>query len=169
MRKECFIMSEKQELKLPKTLFEKIIELLSILFLLGMYGFVILNWSEIPDRIPTHFNIMGEPDRWGGKWSVLILPIIATFLFKMMFILSKFPHIHNYPVKVTPENAEKLYRISRKMLITMNFLLTLFFAIGTWEMVNVAQGNEGLGMWYMIGLLLSIFGPMGYYIYKMIK
>ncbi|MEH7226266.1 DUF1648 domain-containing protein [Bacillus sp. JJ1566] len=162
-------MSDKPVLKLPKTISEKILELLSILFLVGIYVFIIVNWNEIPDRVPTHFNFAGEPDRWGGKASALILPIIATFLFKLMFILSKFPHIHNYPVKITNENAEGMYRISRKMLIVMNFFLTFFLAIGAWEMVNVAQGKEGLGMGYMIGLLLSIFGPMGYYMYKMIK
>ncbi len=162
-------MSEKPVLKLPKTLSEKILDTLSILLLLGIYGFIIVNWSEIPDRIPTHFNFAGEADGWGGKASVLILPIIATFLFKMMFILSKLPHIYNYPVEVTPDNAEGMYRNARKMLITMNFFLTFFFAIGAWEMINVAQGKEGLGMWYMIGLLVSIFGTMGYYIYKMVQ
>lgn len=162
-------MSERPVLKLPKTLSEKILDLLSILFLLGIYGYIIVNWSEIPDRVPTHFNFAGEPDSWGGKGSVLVLPIVATFLFKTMFILSKFPHIFNYPVEVTPENAEGMYRNSRKMLIVMNFFLTFFLAIGAREMINVAQGKEGLGMWYMIGMLVSIFGTMGYYMYKMFK
>ncbi|MCC3358618.1 DUF1648 domain-containing protein [Bacillus sp. REN16] len=162
-------MSEKPVLKLPKTLYEKMLESLSILFLLGIYVFIIVNWGEIPDRVPTHFNFAGEPDGWGGKASVLILPIIATFLFKMMFILSKFPHIHNYPIEVTPENAEGIYRNSRKMLITMNFFLTFFLTIGAWEMINVAKGNEGFGMWSMIGFFVSIFGTMGYYMYRMIK
>jgi uncharacterized membrane protein len=162
-------MSDKPVLKLPKTLSERIIETLSILFLVGVYVYIIISWSEIPGRVPTHFNIAGEPDSWGGKWSVLILPIVATFLFKTMFILSKFPHIHNYPVEVTPENAEGIYRASRKMLIVMNFLLTFFLAIGALEMINVAQGKEGLGMWYMIGFFVSLFGTMGYYMYKMFK
>lgn len=162
-------MANKPVLKLPKTLSEKILDSLSILFLLGIYAFIIVNWSEIPDRVPTHFNFAGEPDGWGGKGSVLILPIIATFLFKTMFILGKFPHIHNYPVEVTPENAEGIYRISRKMLIVMNFLMTFFLSIGAFEMVNVAQGKEGLGMWYMIGFFVSIFGTMGYYMYRMFK
>ncbi|MEH7238211.1 DUF1648 domain-containing protein [Bacillus sp. JJ1562] len=162
-------MSERPILKLPKTFSEKILVSLSVLFLLGIYVYIIINWSEIPDRVPTHFNFAGEPDSWGGKWSVLILPIIATFLFKTMLIIGMFPHIHNYPVEVTPENAEGLYRNSRKMLITMNFFLTFFLAIGALEMVTVAQGKEGLGMWYMIGMLVSIFGTMGYYMYKMIK
>ncbi len=162
-------MSNKPVLKLPKTISERLLESLSIVFLVGIYAYIIVIWSEIPDRVPTHFNIAGEPDSWGGKGSVLILPIIATFLFKTMFILSKFPHIHNYPVEVTPENAEDIYIASRKMLVVMNFLLTFFLVIGALEMINVAQGNEGLGMWYMIGFFVSIFGTMGYYMYRMIK
>ncbi|WP_453990270.1 DUF1648 domain-containing protein [Bacillus nitroreducens] len=162
-------MANNPVLKRRKTLSEKILEILSILLLVGMYIFIIVNWSEIPNRVPTHFNIAGEPDSWGGKGSILILPIIATFLFKTMFILSKFPHVHNYPVKVTPENAEGLYKASQKMLITTNFFITLFLGIGVWESITVAQGKEGLGMWYMIGMLLSIFGTMGYYMYKMFK
>ncbi|WP_077617425.1 DUF1648 domain-containing protein [Bacillus sinesaloumensis] len=162
-------MSNNPVLKLPTTSSERILAILSVLFILGSYTFILVNWSEIPDRVPTHFNIVGEADSWGGKASVFILPIVSTFLFKTLFILSKFPHVHNYPVKVTPENAEGIYKASRKMLITMNFFMTFFLAIGTWEMINVAQGKAGLGIWYMIGFFVSIFGTMGYYMYKMFR
>ncbi|WP_449539614.1 DUF1648 domain-containing protein [Ferdinandcohnia sp. Marseille-Q9671] len=154
-------------LKIPKSLSEKILEVLSVLCLLGIYIFIIVNWSEIPDRVPTHFNFAGEPDNWGGKASVLLLPIIATFLFKTLYILSKFPHVLNYPVTVTKDNAERLYRASREMMITINFFMTFFMSLGAWEMIQIAQGLEGMGIWYMIGFLLSIFGTIGYYMYRM--
>ncbi|MFT4412306.1 DUF1648 domain-containing protein [Fredinandcohnia humi] len=163
------IESSRPILKIPKTMSEKIMDVLSILLLVGMYVFIIFSWNELPDRVPAHFNAAGEPDRWGGKGSVLVLPIVATFLLKTTMILNKFPHIFNYPVEVTKENAEPLYVTSRKMLSTLNLFIMFFFTIGVWETVQVAFGKAGLGMWYLPGLLLSIFGTIGFYLNRLIR
>ncbi|MFS0861857.1 DUF1648 domain-containing protein [Fredinandcohnia sp. 179-A 10B2 NHS] len=153
----------------PKTISEKILDVLSFLLLLGMFLYVILIWGDLPDKVPAHFNGLGEPDRWGGKGTVLALPIVAAFLFKLLFIVKKFPQVFNYPVEITEENAKDMYQISRKMLSTLTFFLTFFFAIGVWETVQVAHGQAGLGIWFLPGLLVSMFGTIGYYMYRMFK
>jgi hypothetical protein len=38
-------------------------------------------WSSLPDEIPTHFGIGGEPDRWGGRVQVWIIPIVGLGLY----------------------------------------------------------------------------------------
>jgi uncharacterized membrane protein len=43
-------------------------------------------YPDLPDRIPTHWNINGEVDGYGGKWTlfvfpVMILPMLALFYF----------------------------------------------------------------------------------------
>ena len=43
------------------------------------FVFVMTRISNMPDRVPVHFNIMGRPDRWAGKNFSWMYPI-ASFL-----------------------------------------------------------------------------------------
>lgn len=162
-------MSERPVLKIPKTRLEKLLEVISIIFIGFMFFQVFYYWSDLPNRIPIHFNAKGEADGWGGKESILVLPIIGLFLFKMMFFLSKAPHIYNYPVKVTEENAPRLYLEARRMMILLNFECTLLFASLHWETVRIAFGKAGLGAWGLPVFLILIFGTMGISIYRMFR
>ncbi|MEG0290835.1 MAG: DUF1648 domain-containing protein [Erysipelotrichaceae bacterium] len=51
--------------------------ILSILFLASYFGYLLLNWSNFPERIPGHYNAAGVVDRWGDKVELLVLPIVA--------------------------------------------------------------------------------------------
>lgn len=62
------------------TLPQKIIEGLCAVLLAGMVLGPLLFWGRIPDRIPGHYNGVGEVDRWGSKWELLILPVFGVLL-----------------------------------------------------------------------------------------
>ena len=36
--------------------------------------------SHLPDLVPTHFNVMGEADRWGSKWWMTPLGLLPILL-----------------------------------------------------------------------------------------
>ncbi|PWA11175.1 hypothetical protein DCC39_09380 [Pueribacillus theae] len=162
-------MSERPVLKIPKTRLEKVLEVVSVMLIGFMFFQVFFYWSGLPNRIPIHFNARGEADGWGGKESILVLPIIGLFLFKIMFFLSKAPHIYNYPVKVTEENAPKLYLEARRMMILLNFESTLLLTSLHWETVRSAFGKDGLGAWGLPVFLLLIFGTMAISIFRMFR
>ena len=63
------------------TLPQKIIECACAAVILGMILGLLLFWSQIPDRIPGHYNSAGEIDRWGDKWELLLLPSCGVFLY----------------------------------------------------------------------------------------
>lgn len=45
-------------------------------------------WEQLPDVVPTHFNLQGEADDWGPKWMVaLLIPIIGLFTYLMILLL----------------------------------------------------------------------------------
>ncbi|MCH1626984.1 DUF1648 domain-containing protein [Fredinandcohnia quinoae] len=164
------MFNEKQpKIFVPKTTSEKVMDTLSILIIIGAFAYIASIWRNLPDQVPSHFNAMGEPDDWSGKGMIFLLPVIGTVIFFSTFVVSRFPQLFNYPVKVTKENAERLYVISRKMLTIINFELVIFFAIGTWEIVEVAHGGKGLGIWYLPVFLVVIFGTIGYYMYRTFK
>lgn len=37
-------------------------------------------WFFLPDRVPVHFNLQGDVDRWGGKWEWLLTTCLITGL-----------------------------------------------------------------------------------------
>jgi uncharacterized membrane protein len=146
-------MYEKPKVNIEKSKFEMIINWLSVLLIAGTFIYIASVWSELPDKMPSHFNAVGEPDDWSGKGSVLILPVISSLMFMLIYFLAKVPHFHNYPVKVTEQNAERLYKISNRMLVMLNFEMVFFLNLGAWETVHVGFGQDGLGLWFLPSLI----------------
>jgi hypothetical protein len=68
--------------------------------------YFIQQWISLPNHMPVHFNLKGEPDRWGEKWVFWIPIIIGMFLWGGLSLLEKYPHIYNY-FNLTLENAER--------------------------------------------------------------
>src|SRR5262245_15418514 len=47
-------------------------------------------WGPAPDRIPVHWNIHGEVDRYGGRLEgLLLLPVIALGVYLSMLLLPR--------------------------------------------------------------------------------
>lgn len=45
-------------------------------------------WDELPDEVPTHFNIQGEADDWGPKWmAAYLIPMIGLGTYLMILLL----------------------------------------------------------------------------------
>jgi uncharacterized membrane protein len=60
------------------------------LLVLGMAGASAWAWSVIPDaaRLPVHWNLHGEPDRFGGKEEVLVMmPLTAIAITAICWIV----------------------------------------------------------------------------------
>lgn len=163
-------MKDRPVINIPKTAIEKGLNILSVVLLGFMFLQVIFYWSELPEQIPIHFNAIGEVDDWGGKGTLFLLPIIGTIVIYLpLFFLSRYPHVYNYPVKLTQENASKLYLIARRMLVMMNFEIILFFAVTEWEMIRIALGKDGFGIWPLPIFLFVLFGTMGVSLYSMLR
>lgn len=43
------------------------------------FAAVLALWDRLPARIPLHWNLGGEPDRWSSsRWEVLLLPLLGV-------------------------------------------------------------------------------------------
>ncbi|RUL56899.1 DUF1648 domain-containing protein [Lysinibacillus antri] len=157
-------------LKLPKTKVEKIMDAMGLgIFLLAIL-FLIVNWGNIPEEVPGHFNATGEVDRWGSKVEVIILPIIGTFLFMLMSAFEKAPHMHNYPKRINETNAYQFYTQSTRLLNVVKNLCLVMFAFLIVQIVRVSLGDiQSLGLLFLPVFLIILFGVMISGIYKQSK
>lgn len=157
-------------LRLPKSKFEKIIDGLGILLFAAANVYLIVSWGNIPSQVPAHFNGAGEVNRWGSKYEMLILPIIGLFLFVLMSLLEKAPHMHNYPSRINESNAEQFYLHSRKLANLIKNICLIMFAYIIVQMVRVSLGEiDSLSIWGVAILILVMFASIGVGLYKQTK
>lgn len=161
-------MSKRPRVKIPLENFDYIIELVSITLLVIMWTYTIIEYSNLPDTIPAHFNSKGVPDDYSGKIMVWLLPGLATVMYVGMLILTKYPHLHNYMVNITEENALKNYRFSIRVLRIVNFLCVVLFAYIVWKMIEGAKDNySSLGTGFIVTVIgVSVVLPIVLIIYQ---
>ena len=114
--------------------------------------------------------IAGKVNGHGPKIMLLIIPILGTILNIGMTYINKYPHIFNYPVKITPENALNQYTNATKMGRYMIIALVTVFIIIVLMTVLAAKGiGNGIGDWLLPLILSIIFLPMTYFIIQAFK
>lgn len=104
--------------------------------------YTIIYYSRLPENIPMHFNYSGKVTRYGGKDSIWALNIIGYLVVYGGYYLNKFPHIFNYPQKITRENAEKFYSDATKMIRYLNLCIAFLFSIISFEIINIAMDSS---------------------------
>lgn len=157
------------KIKLEKTNFDNLLENLGWLLLILFWIKVIFSYNDLPNIIPTHFNARGEVDGYGSKWTLLILPAAATIAYIGLTILNKFPHIFNYLVEITEENAQRQYTISTKMIRILKLGVVVLFCFISLITIGEAKSETlAIGQLIIPAIFLLILFPMIYYIYKSI-
>ena len=159
--------NKRPRIKVPFETVDIIIDFVSVTLLILMWCYCIINYMDLPDTIATHFNAEGKPDGFGSKQTTWVIPIIATIIYIGLFILNKYPHMHNYMVNITEENALKNYQFSTRTLRVVNFLCVLLLAYITYMIVESAYGKQfNLGTWFVpIVVSVSIILPIVLIIY----
>ena len=79
----------------------KVLLITSIVIVLPILAGVIL-WNQLPEKIPTHWNAVGEIDGWSSKpFAVLGLPLVLL-AFQWLCVLgtSADPKKQNHPDKI---------------------------------------------------------------------
>ena len=44
-------------------------------------------YGSLPEQIPTHWNIRGEVDGYGGKWTLFIFPVMMVAMLALFYFL----------------------------------------------------------------------------------
>ena len=131
---------------IPRSGFEKAVEALAILGVLMSFYLLIASYSDLPEKIPMHYGFGGKPDAYGGKWTIVALPVIGLALYAGMSLIRKIPHYYNYPWPITKENAPEMYRISIVMITCVKMEVVWLFTYIQWMTVRVGMGkSQGLG------------------------
>ena len=161
-------MGNRPKIKVPFEPVDIIVEVISMTALLLMIIYTIIEYKHLPDMIPTHFNAQGIADGFSDKSMIWGLPIIGVVIYVGLFILNKFPHVHNYMVNITEENAFKNYQFSTRIVRGVSVFTVVLFAYIQYTIIASAKGeNITLGSWFLPTIIsLSLLLPTFILIYQ---
>jgi uncharacterized membrane protein len=163
-------MNARPKIEIGLTTSDKILEIVGWISVIFIWALTILKYPSLPESIPTHFNASGQVDDYGGRGTILFLPVLGTILFGGLTILNKYPHIFNYPVPVTEENAERQYRNAIRLIRYIKLILVLTFLAIEFMTIQTAAGKStGLATWFLPAMLVVLFVPIAFFIFKAVK
>jgi len=128
------------------------VEALQWLILGAMFAVTAWAWSRVPAEMPVHWNIQGEPDRYGGRAEALLLvPLLSLGLYALLLVLPRFdPLGENYA------RFSGTYAVLRTSILAVMAVLqaVLIAAALGW------QGNVGTAISVAVGALFVVLGAM---------
>jgi uncharacterized membrane protein len=144
---------------------------------LGMLG--VLYWmtwaalrgpNPLPGRIPTHFDVSGNPNGWGPSNTLLLLPIVATGVYLLITVLAGISTSFNYPVRVTAENLPFIQVQTRNMVSWIKLEMICLFAYVQMAIIEAARSREFHLSGLMIPIfMLVVFGTVGWYVSVIVR
>jgi len=160
-------MEKRPRIKIEPTSLDKVVDLAGWLILAFLWVMIFLNYADLPDTIPTHFNAAGKADDYGSKSTIFMLPVIATILYGGMTRLNLFPHIFNFPMKITAENALAQYTNSTQMMRYVKLVIVFLFTIVVFKTIQTATGkSDGLGFWFLPLVLVLVLTPVIFFLIR---
>lgn len=145
-------------LLIPRTGLDLLLDALALAGVLAAALLTAYHLPALPATVPMRFSFSGTPVASGPKQALWVLPGVALFIFLLLAAFSRAPHIHNYLVKITEENAERQYRNAVRALQTVNVLCMWMLAVLTWEMIAAARTGAApaSAIWFFLGGLLGV-------------
>ena len=126
--------------------------------------------SNLPVSIPIHYNLEGQADGFGEKFNIFTLPVISTLMFIGLSLLNNYPHIFNYQIEITEENATDQYAIATRMLRYLKLIIVVVFGLISYKTIESSENqSDGIGIWFLPLILGLIFIPIAYFIKKSSK
>jgi len=128
------------------------------LLIIGPFIYGALIFPHLPSQIPTHFNIEGKADAWGGPSSIFIGPGIMGAVSVFTYVLMT--NLKSFDPKKYDEANDQLY--SNFAVLTVAFLSILSLII-IYSSTHSDQMNVGKLILPLVGLS---FAGLGWYMPK---
>ncbi|MBL4642161.1 MAG: SdpI family protein [Flavobacteriaceae bacterium] len=124
-------------------------ELPVIAIVLLPFFYLAFIWNTLPDKVPMHWNLQGEIDRFGNKSELILIPVLLPLLIYVILLIIP---------KIDPKN--KIKNMGNKYQ-TIKILLTIFLSTLALLILYSSKNKSFENPNYivlLIGLLYLILG-----------
>ena len=131
--------------KIKTSATDRMLDILGTAGILLLIILPVIYTGKLPGTIPVHFDILGNPDRYGDKNTIWVLPAVGSFLFIIIMLI---PRLILHSNKINPDGNEKTKTLlqAMRMLRLINVLVVFMFCSITYYTVLVSLG-EDTGLW----------------------
>ncbi|WP_010247684.1 DUF1648 domain-containing protein [Acetivibrio cellulolyticus] len=162
--------NKRPKIKISLTMLDIYLEVMAVIGVIIYVAILIYGWVKLPDIIPKHFNVSGQIDSYGSKSTLFILLPVIIFLYTLLTVMSRFPHIYSYPVEITQDNAEIQYTKAARLMRILKLVIVVIFTYIQYAIMNSALHQKSeLGILFLPITLILVFVPLGYFIYQSVK
>ena len=106
-------------------------------------------WEKLPEKVPVHWNIEGQVDRYGDKSELILIPLLLPLLIYVLFTIIP---------KIDPK--DKLKHMGKKYAV-LKTVLTVFMSALSMLIIYAAMHESFYNPNYiflLIGILFAILG-----------
>jgi len=126
--------------------------------------------ARLPDRIPTHFDMAGNPNGWGSPAMLLLLPVVSLGIYLLITAAAQFPSAFNYPVRVTAQNRAQLQALALAMIAWLKVEVLVTFSWIQWATIQAARHvPRSLSPALMPIALVAVFGTIAWFVVAMFR
>jgi uncharacterized membrane protein len=138
---------------IPKNIYR---ELILWVFLIIPFLYLYQIWNQLPEIVPTHFNLSGEADGWSSKKSLIYLPgFLGIGIYLMMLFLPRIDPKKNISLK-----DNKYFGI--------RFFMACFFSMLSTYILYTSLAGSISNTPLLFGFIGGLFAVLGNY-FKNIK
>jgi Protein of unknown function (DUF1648) len=131
-----------------------LIDALSVVFLILGWWIALSVYPRLPEKVPVHFGLTGEAERWGGRWMILLVPLVGTVVLALNYWMFEY---------LSPGSPKPIPPQMRTPLHLLFLELSVMFTYITWRMSEVAFGRaKGLGGWFLPVTLIAVLATCGW-------
>lgn len=108
-------------------------------------------WNELAEKIPMHWNIKGEIDRFGDKEELILIPILfPLFVYIIFLILPRF------------DSKNKIEKMGKKYQ-NLKTLLTIFMSVLAVFIIYMAKNQTAANINSIVLLIGALYIILGNY------
>ncbi|MBO5612241.1 MAG: DUF1648 domain-containing protein [Prevotella sp.] len=129
-----------------------IFEVVAALIVIVMWALIAYYFKDLPNRIPTHFDLTGNADNFGSKHTLWILGIVGTLTTALLIASAYHPRFINLPVKVTKP-------VHIAMAIRMLRIICIIIALLFVDIVLMIVCNSyvyTIAMWCLVAAMFAV-------------
>ncbi len=142
-----------------------LLKILSFLILVFVWINAGTNYGKLPETIPIHYDLSGNPDGFGSRNTIWFLAIICTAIFVMLFAVSKRP---NDPLLNLPQNIKENPILTEFVVSILMLIVMSMFGVIEYESTQNALGERGSSATnYLLGLLFLLLIFIMVYSYRL--
>ncbi|HVX25139.1 MAG TPA: SdpI family protein [Parafilimonas sp.] len=110
-------------------------------------------WNHIPEKVPMHFDIKGNVDKYGSKHDLLILILVLTVVNAIVYLV-----ISNI-YKIDPRKSASLNKDRmRRMAVAVSIYLSAIWIMVIYEAVHNDASLTLKFVFVAMGLLFALLG-----------